>query len=69
LARACSVIYFGLVHQEIHNVDALHYKIGAALLCVSAAPTLVPIPRHPAEVGASISSKNYGSQWAAAIKF
>jgi hypothetical protein len=47
-------IYFGLVHQRIHNVDALDCKIGAALLRASAAPTLVPIPRHPTEVGVVI---------------
>jgi hypothetical protein len=58
-----------LVHQRFHNVDALDYKIGANSPLESQAPTLIPIPQHPVEVGAAISSKNYGSQWAAVIKY
>jgi hypothetical protein len=44
---AARQIYFGLVHQKIHNVDALHYKIGAAPPQGERGPDLGPHPPTP----------------------
>jgi len=55
---SCVKYTLGLVQERFHNVDALDYKIGAnSPPKREKAPTLVPIPRHPTEVGAAVSSK------------